>query len=1038
MKTTITLLFFVILSKITLAQINTTSFAPKVDYLSGVGTSSPVGIISADLDNDGNNDIVVGNQGVASISVFRNTSTLNSISLSTKVDYTASNTVSFIRIKDLDGDGKVDVILCSASGNGISVFKNTTSTTGNITFATRQDFTCASGFYNIDVEDVDGDLKPDIVVTNSGAGSFSVFRNTSTSGTISFATRIDQSCNSDPSSVVIFDIDGDGKKDLAITRYSPSQLVIFRNTTTTAGSPTFVSVTTAWLGSYPHFIKCADLDGDGKKDLVTGNFVSNNISIIKNTTSTVNAISFQTPYNLSSGSGNSYCQGISLADFDNDNKIDIGVCNNGNNNISIFKNNSVVGTINSTSFATQVNFSVSSGPIDLFASDLNNDGKLEVLVSNNASSNISILRNRIIANEPTNIASNLVFSNTTPTSATLTFTKGNGSRRIVVAKATNAVNSAPLDSFSYLAKDTFGLGTQIGTGNYVVYSDTGNTVNVKGLNPGNNYYFAVYEYNGTAGFSNYLTSSSLTGNTLIGYAYFSKSSGNLNSLATWGPNTDGSGTSPASFGISGTSYYVVNNGSPSITGNWFITGTNTTVVFGDGTNSGNFVIPTGVSFGTDSFYVNNNFTFTIQGNIYTNKAGFHASSIAQYVLSTPQNIVTANYGNLIISGSTKTITGNVMVKSVLAMFNNINCNGYTLTLGESATQTGTLNRSSGIIIGNFKRWFAANTNTGASGLMPIGTASVYRPIQVNFTSAPSSGGTITSNFITGTGGNSGFPIFDFTTSPIVLLNKTGFEGYWKLTPSDGLTGGTYTCNATATGFSGISSVSDLRLVRRNISATSWSLAGTSVLGSGTVAIPIVSTTGITSIGGEFAVASDSSINPLPVQLISFKGNWKGNDVILNWKTASEENNSHFEIEKLKENEWKNIGKVKGNGHSTMVNNYTFVDVNLQENNEQNKTNYYRMKQVDFNGDFVYSEIITLEPQSIKNSISISPVPMQNVLNITTASSEVVETVSVYDINGKFVLQANNETSIDVSKLLNGIYTIKVITDKQVLTSKITK
>jgi hypothetical protein len=392
----ITILLFVILSKITFAQINTTSFAAKVDYASGVGTSSnPVGVIAADLDNDGKNDIVVGNQGVASISVFANTSTLNNITLATKVDYVTSNIVTFLRIIDLDGDGKLDIILCSASGNNISVFQNTTTIVGSISFATRQDYTCASGYYNIDVDDVDGDLKPDLVVINTVAGTFSVFRNTSANGTISLATRVDQSCNTDPSSVVIFDMDGDGKKDIVITNYISAQISIYKNTTPSFGSPTFSFLTTINTGSNPHFIKCADLNNDGKLDLVTGNFYGNNISVIKNT-STLGNISFQSSINISSGTGTSYCQGISLSDFDNDNRIDIGVCNRGNDNISVFKNTSISGTFNSTSFAPQVFFSVNTAPNNLFASDLDGDGKLDIIVSNNGSNNISVLKNQFV------------------------------------------------------------------------------------------------------------------------------------------------------------------------------------------------------------------------------------------------------------------------------------------------------------------------------------------------------------------------------------------------------------------------------------------------------------------------------------------------------------------------------------------------------------------------------------------------------------------------------------------------------------------
>lgn len=404
MKTTITLLFFVIFSKITFSQISNTSFAPKVDFASGVGnTSNPVGIKTADLDNDGKNDIIVGNQGAATVSVFRNTSTLNNISLSSKLDLITSNIVSFVGTTDFNGDGKIDIVLCSAiSGAGISIFKNTTTSIGNITFANRQDFTCEIGYYNIDMKDVDGDLKPDILVTNSVASSFSIFRNTSTTSTISFAIRIDQVCGSDPSSVAILDMDGDGKNDLVITSYKPSQLEIYKNTTTSIGNPTFTFISSTNVGSYPHFIKSADLDNDGKIDFVTGNLYGHNISIIKNT-STLGSLSVQNSVNLTSGINISNCQGINLNDFDNDNKIDIMVCNRGNNTISLFKNISTNGVLNTNSFANQVLFLVNSQPIDNYSDDLNGDGKIDLLVSNNGSNSISIFKNQMVFTNTENI-----------------------------------------------------------------------------------------------------------------------------------------------------------------------------------------------------------------------------------------------------------------------------------------------------------------------------------------------------------------------------------------------------------------------------------------------------------------------------------------------------------------------------------------------------------------------------------------------------------------------------------------------------------
>jgi hypothetical protein len=77
---------------------------------------------------------------------------------------------------------------------------------------------------------------------------------------------------------------------------------------------------------------------------------------------------------------------------------------------------------------------------------------------------------------------------------TVGWTRGNGTSVMVVAKAASAVNNDPINGTAYTANAAFGSGTQIGTGNYVVYSGTGTSVNVTGLNQGTTYHFAVYEY----------------------------------------------------------------------------------------------------------------------------------------------------------------------------------------------------------------------------------------------------------------------------------------------------------------------------------------------------------------------------------------------------------------------------------------------------------------------------------------------------------------------------------------------------------------
>ncbi|MCX6230806.1 MAG: T9SS type A sorting domain-containing protein [Bacteroidetes bacterium] len=124
--------------------------------------------------------------------------------------------------------------------------------------------------------------------------------------------------------------------------------------------------------------------------------------------------------------------------------------------------------------------------------------------------NSSVWKNAsVLCNYPSISASNLLVSNLTDSSATLIWTRGNGSKVIILANADSAVNTNPIDGNSYTANSVFGNGNQIGMGNYAVYNGTGNTVNIKGLSAGTTYYYAIYEFDST---SNCYLSNALTGN----------------------------------------------------------------------------------------------------------------------------------------------------------------------------------------------------------------------------------------------------------------------------------------------------------------------------------------------------------------------------------------------------------------------------------------------------------------------------------------------------------------------------------------------
>jgi hypothetical protein len=109
----------------------------------------------------------------------------------------------------------------------------------------------------------------------------------------------------------------------------------------------------------------------------------------------------------------------------------------------------------------------------------------------------------VLSTEPTTQATSATFTNVTSISFTVNAVAGNGTNRLILIRAGSAVTAAPVDGVTYTASTVFGSGSEIGTGNYVIYASTGNSVTVTGLSPATTYHVAVYDYNGAAGTQNY-------------------------------------------------------------------------------------------------------------------------------------------------------------------------------------------------------------------------------------------------------------------------------------------------------------------------------------------------------------------------------------------------------------------------------------------------------------------------------------------------------------------------------------------------------
>ena len=867
------------------------------------------------------------------------------------------------------------------------MFRNTSSSS-TISFGTGTTFTVGTCPKGIVARDLDGDGKIDIATSNYTSNTVSILRNTTTGSTITFATKVDYSAGTSPILIISNDFDGDGKFDLAFSHYTSSGSIRILKNSSSSGTISFLSWGNLTAGSLPNFLHSSDIDGDGKPELYVVNYGSYNFEVYRNTGSS-GTIAFASGVTFTTGSSSTYPQAIIARDFDGDGKKDIVTTNSGGSTISVFRNTASSGTINSATFASAVTYStVSANMIGLDTADYDNDGKPDITVSNSGTSTFSVFRNQVIASAPTTGGNSMSFSGMTNTSMTVNFGKGDGTRRIVLCKASSSVNSAPANGTAYTASTTFGNGSQKGTGNYVVYSDTGTSFTLTGLSANTTYYFAVFEYNGTGGYASYLTSaftyitgSQITTNTIF---YYSNSTGYLDSLSTWGTNTDGTGTSPTSFTSANAYYFVVNNYTPTINGNLSITGTNTFFVVGDGVNTFNLTIPSSLSITCDSLLLKSNSTLTFYGNLSCSKVTFQDTTTVQFLSSSAQNIPAGNYYNIVVTSSTKKLNnGNISASNSLALMSSIDLNSNILTLGTSTSQTGTLYYSSGTLYGGtFKRWFSTSTNSGSSGLFPIGTSSNYRPVHINYTTAPTTGGALSATFNSTAPSNSGLPLYDYTTSPFVQVNKAGKNGRWVLTASS-LSGGQFTASITADGFYGISSYGDLRMLRRTTSSSAWALTGNAQVTTGSNSTPELSRIGM-NVFGEFGVGADSTTNSLPVKLIILTVRPQIEDAILNWQTASEINSDYFEVERAircnpcTEQSWITLGKVKASGNSNDIRSYQFIDNKLLTINHQPLTIYYRLKQVDKDATVAYSNIIALDIKTKPNTITLFPQPINNI------------------------------------------------------------
>ena len=361
----------------------------------------PRSVAVADFNTDGTPDLVVANQGVNhDVSVLLNTTTTGATTSTfstTQITLPVGTIPYSVAVGDFNADGKPDLAVTDYNGGLVWVLLNTTASgAATPSYAAAVSFTVGTHPESVAVGDFNADGKPDLVVANFGGGvgaimGVSVLLNTTAASAVTptFATAANFAAGSGPISVAVGDFNGDSNPDLAVADNGGGVSVLLNTTAASAATPSYAAAVNFAAGAAPFAVAVGDFNGDGKLDLAVASY-SGELSVLLNTAA-ASAItpSYAAAVNFTAGTNP---QSVAVGDFNGDGKPDLAVANNGSSNVSVLLNTTTVGAA-TPSYATAVNFAAGSGPFSVAVGDFNSDSKSDLAVANQTSNNVSVLLN---------------------------------------------------------------------------------------------------------------------------------------------------------------------------------------------------------------------------------------------------------------------------------------------------------------------------------------------------------------------------------------------------------------------------------------------------------------------------------------------------------------------------------------------------------------------------------------------------------------------------------------------------------------------
>jgi hypothetical protein len=291
------------------------------------------------------------------------------------------------------------------------------------------------------------------------------------------------------------------------------------------------------------------------------------------------------------------------------------------------------------------------------------------------------------------------------------------------------------------------------------------------------------------------------------------------------------------------------------------------------------------------------------------------------------------------------------------------------------------------------------SNFTGSKTFPVGpTTAIYAPVTVN-------------NMVSAR--NFSINVGTTVTSPTDATKVVNLQ--WDITPSNASGNNadltfSWPASSQASGFGYVSGML-LQVGHYNTGTSTWDVAKTGTI-SGSDPYSVTGT-GFTNFS-PFAVGS---LGALPVELVDFKAVAKDNTTLLNWSTASEKNNDHFEVERsYNATNWQTITTVKGHGTTNLPQQYNYTDVQANAG-----LNYYRLKQVDDNGAFTYSKIVSV---LVGKGSALKTYPNPAATELTILGMDESGSIQILDGTGKLIKTVQGTNLLNINDLPNGVYFVR--------------